>query len=229
MRRNGERRLLEEIVRRGVPAAVMACTLVGAGVLGDEKVGRPRSASAVSVETLLERVEAENRELASQAAGAGIDLERIERRTSNDYTAPTDADFFRRMRGCGVVVIVAQSRERRELPLKRLYIDIGAGTVDLTRLGFKVWTVPPAAGIGGFQRNRSVEVYLLPASIVESGGQLLADFQTGRKGFGVSELKALKTAGMPNVSSAEPPSGRVILDYMDYEYPGLGALVGLRK
>lgn len=142
-----------------------------------------------------------------------------------DFAYPADAGEYHRMGGYGVLLMVAFSHERRELPPKRLYAMVDGKEIELDLLTSASSRQDPNTAIGiVFGANRWEGLYAFPVELGRTARELRIDYAANRDGFtvykfeddGRAELASLP-AGVPQSSR---PSPAALTGFVEREYPG---------
>lgn len=125
-----------------------------------------------------------------------------------------------------VLLVTAICQEKAEIPLRRVYVEVGGRQTDLRRLGSIVSEVRKEDDPVGstFGQNRVDSLYLIPIYAAAKRGLLLADFAKNRDGFKLGELKGPPSGSIKNWADSPTegakPSDKAIKDLIHREYPG---------
>jgi hypothetical protein len=170
---------------------------------------------------------ATNRAIAGKIADAAREYRRyapIPRGAFYDLAWPKDTAEYRRMAGCGLLLVTVVDQTAAELPLARAYLLRADGRdSNLTLLG-SIASETPATDTSAravFGRYRFDALYLVPLAPEWRGGVVVIDFTQGRQGFRVGQV-AVETppelVGATRHLAPSPDTDAVLL-MIRREYP----------
>jgi hypothetical protein len=142
-----------------------------------------------------------------------------------DFAYPADSREYHQMGGYGVLLMVAFSQERRELPPKRLYAMVDGNEIELDLLTSASSRQDPdtAAGIV-FGANRWEGLYAFPVELGRTARELRIDYAANRDGFTVYKFEddgRAKLASLPaGVPKSPRPPPTALAGFVGREYPG---------
>ena len=166
----------------------------------------------------------ENDARRDQQRYAGAALSRI---AEFDVTFPIDATEYKNFGKYGVILVSALSHDASELPLARVYVQVGGSTVELQRVVSIRRELGPNSIAGAeYGRYREDAFYLLPVGALLGDFTLLADFAVHRSGFVLTKgplalpdfIKADLT--LSNTDPGPLPSANAFVALFKREYPG---------
>jgi hypothetical protein len=109
----------------------------------------------------------------------------------NNIEYPVDEKEYAALDGNAIVLFSALSRDRNELPLRRVYVMAEGREVELKLIKVRLSELPnsDSAQAKTFGRFRADALYLLPLSLHKANNAaLLVDFQKNSSGFTVVSL-----------------------------------------
>ena len=142
-----------------------------------------------------------------------------------DIAYPADAQEYRKLGGYGVLLVVAFSQDRTELPPKRLYAMVRGREVDLDLVTSASSTQDPdtAAGIV-FGAHGWEWLYSFPVYLSKKAQELRMDFAAHRDGFTLSKFSGDEGDDLDFLPVRKPkasgPSGSALTDFVKREFPG---------
>ena len=169
-----------------------------------------------------QRLENDARRDQQRYAGAAVS-----RSVEFDVAFPLDAKEYGSFGKYGVILVSALSRDASELPLAKVYIQIGGSAVALHRVvSIRRELGPASIAAAEYGKYREDAFYLVPIAALLRDFTLLADFAVHRSGFVVSKgpltlpdfIKADAT-----LTTADPgpgPSLDGLKVFLNREYPG---------
>jgi hypothetical protein len=101
----------------------------------------------------------------------------------SDFAFGFDAAEYGRLNACGVVMISAQSHDGRELPLKRVYVEVSGKKYPLICLLSSNGQPSSAVSAKVFGRERVDSFYLIPYGYTQVNAALCVDWKMNRDGF----------------------------------------------
>lgn len=143
-----------------------------------------------------------------------------------DFAWPISPQEFRAMAKSVVVLVVAVSRDEKELPLKQVYVRANGRIVPLQKIGSERRAVPDDSAVASVVgRFREDAFYLAPAEVMMRKGDLLIDFAINRSGFRVYELPGtppdfVRADRDPNPGRGAKPDAAAVRAMIEREYPG---------
>ena len=200
-------------VAKAVVAALLTLgTFVPVCVAGD--------AAAVTFEIMTGRLETQARRLPPEMAahamrGAGYDL-----------AWPRSAEEYRAIGNSAVVLVSVVTRDVRELPLRRIYLDAKGQEAPLNTLRCHRSEVAEGSPIRAvFGQYREDCFFLVPGAALLREGALRADFAANRTGFSLIDLPIEPPGDVRRFIEQTSGSGRPVdqkaLNAMiEREYPG---------
>jgi hypothetical protein len=164
--------------------------------------------------------------IASQASQLQEKASQADRAAFVDFTWPADAAEYRSLAKHVLVLVTAVSRDDKELPVKRVYIEAGGKAIELRRLGgdrTEIAADSAVAKVLGAHREDSF--WLAPASAMARKGHLRLDFAANREGFGVYELPGdppdfIARDPKPLPARTAKPDLKAVRAMLEREYPG---------
>jgi hypothetical protein len=201
-------------------------------------MGEARSADATSPEHTIENtnvtkggltIAAFNQRLEDAARRdqqryAGSTVDRI---VQFDLAFPRDANEYKSFGKYGLLLVSALSHDASELPLVKVYIQLGGSTVELQRVVSIPRDVgPKSIASSEYGQYREDAFYLLPAGAVSGYFTLLADFAVHRSGFVLTKGPLalpdfIKTDATLSKTDPGPlPTANVFVALLRREYPG---------
>jgi hypothetical protein len=167
-----------------------------------------------------------DKRIAAQAAQLQEKTSQADRAAFVDFTWPADAAEYRSLAKHVLVLVTAVSRDDKELPVKRVYIEAGGKEIELRRLGgdrADLAADSPAAKVLGAHREDSF--WLAPAGAMARKGHLRLDFAINREGFGVYELPGdppdfVARDPRPLPARSSKPDLKAVRAMLEREYPG---------
>lgn len=112
----------------------------------------------------------------------------VDRFVESDVALPRDAKEYTQFRGYGVLLLVAISHNRFELPLPRVYLRSGGRTVVLHEINHALIETPENSPVrNAFGQFREDVFFLLPLGDAMSEHQLLCDFALNRSAFVIDD------------------------------------------
>lgn len=216
-------------------ARVFVAVCCGAAFLW---MGEARSADATSPEHIVanpsvatgsltiaafnQRLENDARRDRQRYAGSTVD-----RIAEFDVAFPRDANEYKSFGKYGLLLVSALSHDASELPLAKVYIQLGGSTVELQRVVSIPRDVEPnSIASSEYGQYREDAFYLLPAGVVSGDFTLLADFAVHRSGFVVTKGPLalpdfIKTDATLSKTDPGPlPTANAFVVLLRREYPG---------
>lgn len=146
--------------------------------LPQEVVKNPAATGAVTPEDMSKRLEGTAARIKkSNPKGA-------DRSALIDFAWAQDENEYRALSKMVLVLIVAVSKNEKELPLKRVYIrDKWGHETTLMRISSERRDVPEPLTRSTLGAHRADGFYLAPSGLMKGEGQILADFAVNRTGF----------------------------------------------
>ncbi|MFO1114411.1 MAG: hypothetical protein U1E28_01895 [Beijerinckiaceae bacterium] len=169
----------------------------------------PGLPGTVSPATIAQRVDAAAERLRQQGKS-------IDRLVEIDSYLPANQREYDGLAGNGVTLLSALTRVGSELPLARVYLNVGGREIDLVPIApaqrLPVTEKMTAAGFG-FREDR---FYLLPAVETKKEGFLFVDWSSNRSGFRVYALPLtaggwMQTGTMGPVGKPDPDALAAVL------------------
>ena len=200
-------------VAKAVIAALLTLgTFVPVCVAGD--------AAAVTFEIMTGRLETQARRLPPEMAahamrGAGYDL-----------AWPRSAEEYRAIGNSAVVLVSVVTRDARELPLRRIYLEAKGQEAPLNTLRCHRSEVAEGSPIRAvFGQYREDCFFLVPGAALLREGALRADFSANRTAFSLIDLPVdtppQVRSTIEKASGKSPPVDQKTLNAMiEREYPG---------
>jgi hypothetical protein len=193
--------------------AVSSATAEGAHFLSSQAWGN----SSVAPATVYARVE----QAASAIAGHGQPA----RIALFDMAFPADAAEYRTLGGYGLVLVVALSHVKEELPPLRVYLRIAAATIDLQQVASVCSMSPAGSEVATVLGDYLCEsLYMFPVYTRLQDADLMLDFAKNRDGFVLghfSATDAVPLTDLPIAPKTGPmPQERDLLTFASREFPG---------
>ncbi|MEW6658389.1 MAG: lysozyme inhibitor LprI family protein [Thermodesulfobacteriota bacterium] len=142
-----------------------------------------------------------------------------------DIAYPIDAHEFTDLDGNAVMLVTAFSHNKRELPLKRVYVNSGGKKTELKIITFML-SIENSISLAAktFGQYRMDGIYLFPLYFKAQSGNIAADFAKNRDGFVLSELGNSdkdKIEGLPlTPPTGKGPSPDILQRVIAREFPG---------
>ena len=106
-----------------------------------------------------------------------------------DFAWPQDAEEYRALNKNVLVLITVVTKDEKELPLKRVYLENDDRKVTLKKIASERREVPKdSAAYSSLGPYREDSFYLAPAGLMMRDGYVIVDFATKRSGFRVYQL-----------------------------------------
>lgn len=136
-----------------------------------------------------------------------------------DLAYPADPIEYREMDGCGVLLVVVFSKDKSELPPKRIYLRSQGAETQLTLITGTFQAVDSKSLVAKvFGQNKWEGIYFLPVHLASQ--KLLIDFSTHRKGFVLND----SFEGGKGLPKAKPkgsgPSKKALVALIKREFRG---------
>jgi hypothetical protein len=155
---------------------------------------------------------------------------RAARGASVDFTWPADADEYRKLAKHVLVLVSVVTQDAAELPLRRVYANVGGQQTQLTRLSSQLSGVArESVTYSVLGPYREDGFYLAPAGAMMADGHLEADFAARRIGFNLYRLPGtppdfIKADSDPmpaKDAKPETPALKAMLqrEYKEFELP----------
>jgi hypothetical protein len=128
---------------------------------------------------------------------------------------------FKKLNGCGVIMISAQCQDEKELPLSSVYIKSGGKRIGLKLLCVK--KIEKTGDMSGrvFGKYRADAFYLLPYAYTQNDGELFLDWARGKEGHSLLKLPAeleLDFAGAYKWNGKNPKDGPAMTSFLRREF-----------
>jgi hypothetical protein len=141
-----------------------------------------------------------------EQTAARIPREGADRVANVDLCWPSNAEEYRSLAKHMVVLVTVVTRNKAELPLRRVFIDVGGKETELTRLSSQTVRVKRGTRtyslIGPYRED---SFYLAPTALMMSDGLLKADFAVNRVGFKLYQLPGTPPSFIKGDSDPMPP------------------------
>lgn len=130
----------------------------------------------------------------ADTAIAKLDVD-VVRRVDWDICYPADPREYVAL-GKNAVLMLTSSSLASELPLKSVYLEIGARRVPLQKIATFDKSSVRGSGAGAKALTRQISFYLAPLSLIKAATALKADFKRDRSGFSIVHFDVGR--GFPN-------------------------------
>jgi hypothetical protein len=158
----------------------------------------------------------------------------VDRAANVDLCWPSSDEEYRALAKHMVVLVTVVTRNKAELPLRRVFIDVDGKQTELTRLSSQAVSVKKGTrtySLIGHWREDSF--YLAPTALMMGNGLLKADFAVNRKDFKLYQLPGTPPAFVrsdsdPTSSDHASADMAAVKALLSREYKGFALPAALR-